>query len=101
MACACSFLALAGQPDFCLAGCAQSHAIKPVTQQIGIAQRPRAACKHEKGGLKRILSVLVVAQYVSADEKDHRAVSGDERGKGRFTRRVMARDKPIDDLPIG
>ena len=72
-----------------------------MTQQIGIAHRPRAAGQHEEDSLERILGMLVVTQKLAADVQDHRSVPGHQRSECGFAGGIAVRDEPIEKLAVG
>ena len=57
-------------------------AIEPGGEPVGVAERAGLAGQDEEGGLEGVLGELVVAQELSADAQDHRAMAGNQRGEG-------------------
>ena len=78
-------LSLTTEPGLGLARRAERDAIEPVAQQVGIADRAGLAGQHEEDGLEGILGMVAVAQELSADVQDHRAMPRHQGGEGRFT----------------
>ena len=67
-----------------LEGHAVGDPVQPRAQRAAPGDRPRFAGEHQKGRLKGVLGVVVVADDAAADAEDHRAVTADEGFKGRF-----------------
>ena len=85
-----SFCAAASEPAAGLAGRAERHAVEPVAQQVGVADRPGLAGQHEEDGLEGVLGMVAVAQELPADAQHHRPVPRHQRGEGGLAGRIAA-----------
>ena len=79
---------------------AASHAIQPARRRIFAPDRARPPRKNEKRRLKRVLSVMAVAEHALARAKDHRPVSRDERGERRLGQIAAADQELFQELPV-
>lgn len=72
--------------------------VQPVVQQIPVLNRPRLADQNEKGGLKRILRVVGIAEHTPAHAEHHRPVSAH---KGRERTLIAMGHEIIQQLGVG
>ena len=94
-------LATAGEPAPGLPGRAERHAVEPVAQQVGVADRPGLAGQDEEDGLEGVLGMVVVAQELPADAQDHRPVARHQGGEGGLAGRLAAGGEPLEELAVG
>jgi hypothetical protein len=65
-------------------GGTESDTVQPVGDPVSRPDGRRIAGEDQKGRLKGVLSVVMVADDTAANAKDHRAVTTDKGFKGRF-----------------
>ena len=83
-------------------GSSRRDPVKPVTQQIGVADRSSLAGQNEENGLQRVFGMLHVAQELATDTQHHRTVPAHERCEGSLTDWVVpAGGVPVQKLTIG
>jgi hypothetical protein len=89
------------EPEPSVPGGSQRDAVEPMTEKIGIANRPSLVGQDEKNRLKGILGVVLVNQVLPAKPEHHRSVAIDKRAKGSFRGGVTPGIKPLEKLAIG
>ncbi len=75
---------------------------EPAAHRLPLPDRACLAHQDQERGLKGVVGVVRVAQYLTAYAQDHRTMAvnqGGERGLGR--RRVIPGQKPVQELAIG
>ena len=75
---------------------------EPAAHRLPLPDRAGLAHQDQERGLKGVVSIVRVSQYLTAYAQDHRAMAidqGRERGLGR--RRVIPCQKPVQELAIG
>ena len=82
----------------CSHGDPVGDAVKPVPDEVAIADGPRPPDENEEGCLKGVFDVMFVTQYAPADSQHHRPVPRDQGGKRRL---VPFGDKPLQELAFG
>ena len=65
-----------------LARDSKRHPEEPARQRIAPPDRARLLGQDQKRRLRRVLSVVKVAQHLAADTQNHRPVAVDQRGEG-------------------
>ena len=95
------FLAPAGELDLGLAGRAERDPIQPVSQQVGVANRPSLASQNEEDGLESIFGMVSVTQELAADVQHHGPVPRHQGGESRFAGGVAPIVEPLEELAIG
>ncbi len=71
--------------------------VDPVTQEIAVADRCRAADQHEKRCLECILDVVLVVENAAANTQDHSPMPGDQSGKCHL---VALGGEPFQELVV-
>ena len=74
-----------------------SYAVKPIGEQFLWLYGRCFAGQNQKGRLKGVLGIVMVANDTTANAEDHRAVAMNEDVKGRF---VLLLDEGSQQLPI-
>ena len=91
----------AAEPEACALRRAHGDAVEPLTQQVGLAQRPGLFVQDEEDGLEGVLGLVPVAEELPADAQNHRPVAGDKRGESRLAGLIATGRDPLDQLPVG
>jgi hypothetical protein len=73
------------------------HAEQPISEHFWLADGSRLASENEKGSLKRIFGVLVMAGKPTAYTPDNRTVPAHQGGKSSL---VPVPDEMIEQLPV-
>jgi hypothetical protein len=88
----------AGGAPFGVRGNSMCDSMKPGGQRVALADRAGPPGQNQKSGLKSILGVLLVLQYMPAYTQDERTVPIDKDGEGRL---VASPLKLLQQLLIG
>jgi hypothetical protein len=89
------------EPEPSVPGGSQRDAEEPMTEKIGIANRPSLVGQDEKNRLKGILGVVLVNQELPAKPEHHRSVAIHKRAKSSFRGGVTPAVKPLEKRAVG
>ncbi len=90
-----------GEPQFGATGRAESDAVEPVAQQVGIADGARLPGEDQEDSLEGVFGVVSIAQKLTANAEHHRAVTSYQGGERRLGGHVSLRGEPVQKLPVG
>jgi len=71
--------------------------VDPMTQEVAISDRFRAADQHQERCLECILDVVLVVENAAANAQNHSPMPGDQRGECQL---VAFDDEPFQELVV-
>jgi hypothetical protein len=73
------------------------HAVEPACDRVLPPDRAGSAGQHEEDRLGGVLGLMLVAEHLATETKDHRAVSFDHDGEGIL---VAMQGESVEELPV-